>query len=190
MKKEDIVELIKKDKWMMNVLNIVKTLNLQDWYIGAGFVRGKVWDMLHDYSKRTPLPDIDVIYLNKNDFTDKEIAKDSTKTEIFYQNKLKTLMSDVNWSVTNQARMHVFHKDKPYKSSEEALSQWVETATCVGVRLDEKNNLVLSAPRGIDDLVNLILKPTPKFKKNKGTFYKRMTDKDWLRKWPKLRVVV
>lgn len=188
MTKEDILELIKNDSQMMKILETVKTLNLPDWYIGAGFIRSKVWDTLHNYSKPTPIPDIDVIYLKNGDFSPEEISKDTTKVEIEYENKLKKLMPSVNWSVTNQARMHVFHDDPPYVSSQEALSKWVETATCVGVKIDDNHQLVLSAPRGIKDLVNLILRPTSTSPQAIATFHERIKNKDWLKKWPKLTI--
>lgn len=66
MTKKDILKLIEKDPWMMKVLDTVQQLNLPDWWIGAGFVRSKVWDYLHGYTVRTHLPDIDVIYFEKN----------------------------------------------------------------------------------------------------------------------------
>jgi hypothetical protein len=188
MTKEEIIKLIKGDHWMMEVLRIAKTLNLPDWYIGAGFIRSKVWDTLHGYSKRTSLPDVDVIYMDKTDFTANEANKESTKAEIFNEERLKKLLPEVKWSVTNQARMHLFHNRTPYKSSEEALGEWVETATCVGVRLDKNNQLILSTPRGIDDLVNLILRPVSKGPDNVALFRQRIKDKKWLEKWPKLRV--
>jgi len=137
-------------------------------------------------TKRTLIPDIDVIYLDRNDFTNEEAGKESTKAEIRYENKLRVLMPEINWSVTNQSRMHLFHNDKSYVSSEEAIGQWVETATCVGVRLDKENNVIVAAPRGIDDLVNMILRPTSDFQKE--LFSKRVNNKGWLKKWPKLRI--
>jgi hypothetical protein len=190
MTKEGIIQLIKNDIWMMNVLSIAKTLNLPDWYIGAGFIRSKVWDTLHGYSKRTSLPDVDVIYLDKTDFTASEANNESTKAEISYEKKLKKLLPEVKWSVTNQARMHLFHDTAPYISSEKALSEWVETATCVGIRLDQNNQLVLSAPRGIDDLVNLILRPISNTPEKVAMFSQRIKDKKWLEKWPKLRIEI
>lgn len=190
MTKEEIVELIRNDDWMMSVLKTAKTLDLPGWYIGAGFIRSKVWDTLHGYSKRTSLPDVDVIYLNREDFVDEEARKESTKAENLYEEKLKIMMPEVGWSVTNQARMHLFHKTKPYRSSEEALNEWVETATCVGVRLIDNNQLILSAPRGVDDLTNLILRPISKDPVVVKYFYQRIENKKWLEKWPKLRVVV
>ena len=185
----DIVRIIKDDPWMMDVLKMVKKLNLPDWWIGAGFIRSKVWDTLHDYKTRTPLSDVDVIYFDKDDFSKEELNSETSKKEIYYENLLRSEDPSVNWSVTNQARMHVFHNDKPYTSSEDALSQWVETATCIGVRLLENNEVVLSTPRGIDDLINLVLRPSSTTPKGIESFNNRIQNKKWLSKWPKLKVV-
>lgn len=185
----DIIRTIKDDQWMMDVLKKVKKLNLPDWWIGAGFIRSKVWDTLHNYKVRTPLNDVDIIYFDKNDFSKEEANSESTKKEIYYESLLKSKDSNVNWSVTNQARMHLFHNDRPYTSSEDALSQWVETATCIGVRLLENDEVQLSTPRGIKDLVNLILRPSITTPEGIRNFDSRVKNKNWLIKWPKLKVV-
>lgn len=190
MNEKDILNLIKEDGWMMEILRATKEINLPDWWIGAGFVRSKIWDHLHNYKNRTPIPDIDVIYFDKNDFSEDETNADTTKSEIKYENELKKIMPDVNWSVTNQARMHVNHNHPQYKNSSEGLSYWVETATCVGVKLNDKNELVLTAPHGIDDLVNLILRPTKDSYSDNKMFEERVAKKNWLTKWPKLKVVL
>ena len=39
---QDIVEIISKDKWMMNVIELAAKLELPDWWICAGFIRAKV----------------------------------------------------------------------------------------------------------------------------------------------------
>lgn len=186
MTKKDIIFLIEQDRWMMEILQFVKKLKLSDWWIGAGFVRSKVWDFLHEFKERTALPDVDVIYFNKNDFTKEEIRKDTTKSEAKYEALLRKQKEDINWSVTNQARMHVLHNDLPYKTSEEALSRWVETATCIGVRLDEDEKVVLTAPYEVTDLVNLALRKTPEA--DTKTFNERVAKKNWLNKWPKLKI--
>lgn len=182
--KKDIVDLIQNDKWMMDILEQARKLNLPDWWIGAGFVRSKVWDILHGYKVRTPMSkasDIDVIYFDKNDFTEDESKFDRTQKEIYYEELLKKNIPNINWSVTNQARMHLFHGDKRYISSEDALAQWVETATCIGVKLNKNNNLILSTPRGINDLVNLVLRPTPNANNSIDLFYERINKKQWLK---------
>ena len=188
MNKRDIILLIEKDEWMMNALRAAQSLNLPDWWIGAGFVRSKIWDYLHGYKKRTPLPDIDCIYFDAGDFTENEMKSDTTKAEKDYEKALGKLFPSVKWSVTNQARMHIFHDRPPYKSSEEALSGWVETATCIGVKL-ENGKIILSAPHGVKDLVNLILRPTPNYIGSEW-FDRRMKEKKWIKKWFKLKIVV
>ncbi len=48
----------------------------------------------------------------------------------------------------------------PYSSSLDVISKFPETATALGIKLDDKNNLILTAPFGISDVVNLEVKPT------------------------------
>lgn len=179
MSKKDIILLIENDKWMMDILHFVESLDLSDWWVGAGFVRSKVWDHLHGYKKRTPLPDIDIIYFDPNG---KKID------EIKYWKMLKLKFPDQKWSVTNTAFRHLkIGRKTPYKSSTEALSEWVETATGIGVSLS-KGKIRLCVPNGISDLVNLVLRPTKVYKNNIQVFEKRIKDKKWLEKWPKLAV--
>ena len=64
---EDIIRLVSEDEWMMDILRSAKSLNLPDWWVCAGFVRSKIWDVLHEFNDRTPLPDIDVIYFDESD---------------------------------------------------------------------------------------------------------------------------
>ena len=178
---KDILEIISKDKWRMRVLKLVLALGLPDWWIGAGFVRNKVFDCLHGYKKRTPLNDVDVIYFDRKNL--------SERREAYYQNKLKEKMPQVNWSVTNQARMHKLNGDKPYKNSADGLARWTETPTCVGVKIDKTGRLVLAAPHGIKDLVNLVVRPGPLAKHRLGTYAKRMKEKNWRKRWSRLRIL-
>ena len=182
MNKTDVVNLIQKDAWMMKVLHTAKSLDLSDWMIGAGFVRNKVWDYLLGYqNKQVPTNDIDLIYFDPRN-TDEEQEK-------IYDDILRQKFP-LNWSCKNQARMHKKHKDRPYKNSKDALAHWVETATCIAVKLNEKDELELIAPYGVDDLVNLILRPSPYFhnEENIKYFYQRIKEKAWLKQYPKLKI--
>lgn len=182
MQEKDILSLIEKDPWMMEILIAVREIDLPDWWIGAGFVRSKVWDFLHGYRARTLIPDIDVIY-----FDLKNATEDHEKE---FEKMLKDKNPDVSWSVKNQARMHTLHNHAPYKNATEGLSHWVETATCIGVKLDKNNSFILAAPHGVDDLVNLILRPTENIPEELKKFKERVRSKKWLEKWPKLRIVI
>jgi len=109
MTEKQIREIIEKDSWMMEILEITRKLDLPDWWIGAGFVRSKVWDFLHGYTQRTAIPDIDVIYFDKSDTSENK--------EKIIEQTLYDALPKINWSVKNQARMHILHNDEPYKNS-------------------------------------------------------------------------
>ncbi|WP_341517934.1 nucleotidyltransferase family protein [Bacillus paramobilis] len=180
---QDIVRLIENDEWMMNVLQMAKSLELPDWWICAGFVRSKIWDTLHNYEARTAMPDVDVIYydsLHKD-----EIYEQSLET------KLKNIDATIPWSVKNQARMHVVNNMPPYSSSVDAISKFPETATALGVTLDELNNVILTAPCGIEDVLSLQVKPTAHFLESKERIHmykNRVNKKNWQDKWPNITI--
>jgi len=180
---EKIISLIREDKWMMDILKSAKSLNLPDWWICAGFVRSKIWDTLHNFSQRTLIPDIDVIYFDPTSIDELEEKK--------LEEKLKILMPNTPWSVKNEARMHIKSNMPPYSSSVDAISKFTETATALGVKLDEKDNLVITAPCGISDVVNLVVKPTPFFTETKERveiYEDRITKKKWKSTWHNLKV--
>ena len=177
---QDIIELITADEWMMHVLQCASSLGLPDWWVCAGFVRSKVWDTLHRYEERTPLPDVDVIYFEP-DIVDEE-------TEKRLERILTNLDPTIPWSVKNQARMHVVNHVCPYSSSIDGMSKFPETATAIGVTLDDKEELHLSAPYGVEDLIFMRIKPTPYFEQSQ-LFKDRLIAKKWSAKWPKVKEV-
>ena len=67
----------------------------------------------------------------------------------------------------NQARMHVVNNMPPYSSSVDAISKFPETATALGVTLDEQNNIILTSPCGTEDVLSLQVKPTAHFLETK-----------------------
>ncbi|MCU5024571.1 nucleotidyltransferase family protein [Bacillus cereus] len=180
---QDIIRLIENDEWMMNVLQMAKSLELPDWWICAGFVRSKIWDTLHDYEAKTAMPDVDVIYYDS--LHQDEIYEQSLET------KLMNIDATIPWSVKNQARMHVVNNMPPYSSSVNAISTFPETATALGVTLDELNNVILTAPCGIEDVLSLQVKPTAHFLKSKERLHmykNRVIKKNWQSKWPSITI--
>ncbi|MBP3950246.1 nucleotidyltransferase family protein [Bacillus suaedae] len=181
--RDEITTLIEEDKWMMEILNATKSLNLPDWWVCAGFVRSKIWDVLHEFSVRTPIPDIDVIYFDAADLG--ELAEKKL------EDQLRTLLPNIPWSVKNEARMHLRNNVEPYSSSVDAMSKFPETATALGVKLDERNKVILAAPCGISDAVHLEVKPTPYFRNNQNLapiYNERILKKNWQARWNKLRI--
>ncbi|MEK5069064.1 nucleotidyltransferase family protein [Sporosarcina sp. FSL K6-1508] len=181
---EDILWLIREDKWMMELLKCAKSLNLPDWWICAGFVRSKIWDVLHGFDVRTTIPDIDVIYYDR--------TNSEKSTEKKHEEALKRLLPAIPWSVKNQARMHSVSNSPPYTSSINAISRFPETATALGVKLDDRENLVLTAPHGIVDVVNLRVTPTPTFHEKKEQikiYEERIRKKNWQAVWNKVEII-
>ena len=180
---QDIIQLIQNDPWMMDVLQMAKSLGLPDWWICAGFVRSKIWDTLHNYEVRTTTPDVDVIYFDS-------LLKDEAYEQSL-EKKLTNLDASIPWSVKNQARMHVVNNMPPYSSSVDAISKFPEIATALGVTLDEQNNVILAFPCGIEDVLSLQVKPTAHFLETKERIHmynKRVMKKNWQSKWPNITI--
>ena len=176
----DIANVIQQDDWMMGILQAAQTLNLPDWWIGAGFVRSKVWDMLHGFSIRTPIDDIDVVFFDPKDTRE--------ETEKRYDARLAQLNPSVKWSTKNMARMYQVNNDPAYKNTVDGFSHWPEIPTCIGATLHGEI-VTVAAPLGIDDLVSLRVTANPNTSRNPQLFLERMQKKQWQKTWPNLTIV-
>lgn len=180
MTKEDILRLIERDLWMMEVISIAKSLELKDWVIGAGFVRNKVWDCLSGkIVNGVDTPDVDLVYYDSggnDEEADEKLSKELSERTGF------------NFEIVNEFYAHTWNNLAPYKSTEDAISQWPETVTAVGVTMDNSGKIRLVAPYGIDDLINFIVRPTPLFINKIDLLRERVVKKKWLEKWPNIKV--
>jgi hypothetical protein len=180
----DILALVVADGWMMAALGAVAGLGLPDCWIGAGFLRGAVWDRLHGYTERTPLDDIDVIYFDP--------AALDPAAEAALERRLGAALPGLPWEVRNQARMHLRNGDAPYRDTADALTHWLETPTAVALRLNDAGALELLAPFGTGDLLDMVVRPTPHARAHAhrlAAYRERVEKKNWPAKWPKMRVV-
>lgn len=110
----DVERLVRADPWMMDVLSVAEELDLPDWWIGAGFLRNKIWDTIEGNDSVERI-DIDLVCFDPTDLSsESEDRYDKTLTKVFPEGK---------WETCNQARMHTYHNDEPYKSSAEAIAR-------------------------------------------------------------------
>jgi hypothetical protein len=176
---EDITRLISNDNWRMDVLKAAENLNLPNWWIGAGFLRNLVWDAIEGKTSRPK--DVDLVYFN-----DQEAAPE---TDWGYDEMMKKQFPFAEWEVRNQARMHYVNGFEPYTSTEDGISHWVETATCVAVNVKQGKYRYLFC-HGTDDLFGLVARPIPIFRAPKlmPIFFERVEKKQWQEKWPHLKV--
>ncbi len=172
--------ILRRDALRWRLLEVVSHLGLPDCWIAAGFVRNAVWDALHGRAPQPPLGDVDVIWFNPDSC---EVALDRT-----IEDKLRAAAPSINWSVKNQARMHFRNNDPPYQSATDAMRYWPETATAVAARRVGKDNLEIVSPLGLNDLFNLVLRPTQRFATEKLPIYEnRVRSKAWIETWPLLK---
>jgi hypothetical protein len=173
-----IDHIIAQDPVGMEQLRAVRTLDLPDWCIAAGFVRNRVWDHLHGIVPPRPPVDIDVLYFDTADV--------SKACEEAYEKRLNRLL-DAPWQVRNQARMHVWKNLPPHRSTADAMTYWLETVTAVGVRLETDDSLTVVAPLGTDDLLGLRCRPTAFGRTRRDEYEARIASKRWRELWPKVR---
>ncbi|WMY87541.1 nucleotidyltransferase family protein [Pseudomonas shirazica] len=181
-KSSTIQAIISNDHVRRRLLEIVRSLNLPDCWIGAGFVRNAVWDYLHARDSSPVSTDVDVIWFDGERCTPKQ----DDALEAF----LRNVDPSVKWSVKNQARMHVQNGDDPYQSATDAMRYWPETATAVAVRMLENGTCEVAAPLGLEDLFDLVIRPAGRFATEKNAIYqKRVKSKSWLEVWPMLTLL-
>lgn len=174
----DVVDFLNQQASLRALLTHVAALDLRDCYLAAGVLRNALWDALHE---RKPsfdaLEDVDVIYFDP-------VASEAARDRVL-ERRLAASKPDAPWSVKNQARMHHRNGDAPYESCLEAMSHWPETATAIAARLRD-GALEVVAPYGVDDLLALHVRPTPTFLHKLDVYRRRILDKRWAERWPRL----
>lgn len=161
-------------------MGLVDSLGLPQGCIGAGFLRNLVWDHYHGHASDCRREDIDVL------FYDRAITDAAYDAEI--EATLRDSAPGLNWSVKNQARMHLGNHDAPYSSVEDAMRYWPETATAVAAKRSGKECIVI-APFGLADLERLILRLTSAAPHKIAAFLSRVEARNWHGRWPKLTVI-
>lgn len=179
----DLPDLVMRDRWMMRVLSAAEEADLPDWWIGAGFLRNTIWDAIVGNNTRYRYPgDVDLVYFDDTEPT--------PEADWGLDQEMQDRHPFATWQVRNQARMHVVDGFEPYSSTADGIAHWVETATCVGVRLrsGEPEFLVCY---GVEDLLGLIARPIPLFCHAEliELFHRRITEKRWRDRWPGLRIL-
>ncbi|MDF0480301.1 nucleotidyltransferase family protein [Vagococcus sp. PNs007] len=174
-------EIIENNQEIMDVLRIIEGLDLKEGCLCAGTIRNLIWQEVFDNSETAMiLTDVDVI------FFDPEMSYDETLKR---EKELNSNTPNCQWELKNQVYMHVHHPNQtPYKSVEDAISNFPERCTAVGAYL-ENDKLRLIAPFGWNDNVRGIVRPTPSFSESSTNlaYYKtRVESKNWQMRWPKL----
>lgn len=182
MNTDALFEILAADLTAMQHLRAVRDFGPKQAFLAAGFVRNRYWDSLYSSVQVGAPSDVDVVYF--------DTGTASKSMDLHYECILAKRFPDVDWQVRNQAYMHGFGGHMPFTDLEDALMHWSETATALGVRLDEHDHLHLIAPFGLDDLYGHVLRMTPVMQATDPTgFSERIERKQWRARWPQVTVI-
>ena len=184
---EELIGILTKSLLINSALDLTLRLNLQDWYIAAGAISQTVWNYMHGFELDEHIRDIDLVYFDPDTSYDAE--------DKFVQLSEK-LFADlpVEIEIRNQARVHMWFHDHfgkeilPYKSTQEAIASWLTIPTCVGITLNEHDQIEVYSPYGLDDLLDMIVRPNLSRGIDSKPSYIEKTDR-WKKVWPKLTIV-
>ncbi len=188
--------LLEKNNAIHQILVRVQSLRLPDWCLGAGCIAQTVWNALHGFELSDNIQDYDLAYFDSTDLS--EAAEDRCVTSV------RSILRDLGVviDVKNEARVHLWYENRfgqairPYHSIEDAIGSWPTTATSIGVRREENENLTVIAPFGLSDLFSMIVRPNKKQldyfltgdQSTSREVYSQKSRK-WAKSWPKLVVV-
>jgi len=147
------LQLILADTPISTVLPAIAQLNLPDWWLAGGAVRNTVWRSIFGDDCGLGIKDFDIAFFDIEGNRSQELAAKTTLTEQFpnEQFDVKNQASFARWRLGHRA----------YTSTEDGITDWLHTATAVGVRLDVQGEWQFFTPYGLDDLFGGIIRPTP-----------------------------
>jgi hypothetical protein len=179
------LRIIQKNSAIRTVLTGGFVNNIQNWYLVAGCLNQTVWNYLTGRNVQNGIKDYDLIYFDPDISKQKEL-----KIKEAVIKKYRNL--NVSFDVVNQARVHTWmEKDmgikiRPLLSTEDAISTWPITVSCLGVR-KENGRFVVVAPYGLSDTLNMTLRPNKTTVMRKSDFYYKVNN--WVKRWAELTVI-
>jgi uncharacterized protein len=169
--------------WLMGILEAVRDCDPPDWLVGGGMIYKLVWNRLHGYAEAAHIKD--VVFDPKNLGSERELPVERC---------LYARCPDASREAKNQAPVHLWYAEKfgyavpPLRSSEEDFEANPGTATAVRVRLLTDEVLYVTAPLGLSDLFEPVLRRNPR-RVTPEPFRKWVVVKGFRAKWPGVRVV-
>ncbi|WP_375506332.1 nucleotidyltransferase family protein [uncultured Nostoc sp.] len=171
------LQMILADTPIDTVLRAIAQLNLPNWWLAGGAVRNTVWSAIFGNECKLGIKDFDIAFFDIEGNRSQELAAKATLTQQF---------PDEQFDVKNQASFARWRPgSRPYTSTEDGITDWLHTATAVGVRLDTQGQWQFFTPYGLDDLFGGIIRPTPAHTHNLDAHNKAS---GFLQKCPHLRL--
>ncbi|WP_298162611.1 nucleotidyltransferase family protein [Brevundimonas sp.] len=181
-----LVEIVRADADLMQVLTTVRGLGLPDWRVFSGAVYQSVWNAVTGRPVGYGRKDFDLGYFDPDTSWDAEDVVIKRVAAAFDE----PFRSDVE--VRNQARVHLWFMDRfgedyePLPDTDAALARFVAPAFAIGVRLDDDDMISVAAPFGLQDVFGMVIRPNPNRPPAKGWDKVVASARS---RWPELQVV-
>lgn len=147
----ELIEILKQNRFLMNILDDVSTLDLPNWYLAAGGIFQNVWNALDGKPAGYGLHDIDLVFFDAEHVDQKFDETLEKKLAAKFQ---------LEFDVHNEAGMHLKNgRSQPYESCEDAIANWIATAHCVGIT-GTSSAIKVYAPYGLADIFSKTVRPT------------------------------
>ena len=182
--KQVLYSIIKENRILFEIIQKAQTLEISNYYIGAGCICQTVWNYQNNLDLMYGISDVDFVY-----FDDDTSYESEDSIVRLVQRTFAHLPIEID--VKNQARVHLWYEDhygyrlQPYESTEAAINTWPTTATAIGVKLMD-NQFLVYAPYGLNDMFGQIVRAN-KTQITKETYTKKCNK--WLKKWNSLKII-
>ena len=181
----NLVELVRRNPVVREVLRRAEVLDLPGWYLTAGCLFQTVWNALDGQDPERGIRDYDLFY-----FDDEDLSWEAEDAVI---RRCSDAFAGCGGEVEvrNEARVHLWYEDKfetpcpPFRNTEDAIGCFAATACCVGIRTSGLDTAV-HAPYGLEDLFAFVLRPNPVLAP-RAVFEAKASR--WSELWPRLTVL-
>lgn len=181
-----LIDIVRADPMLMQVLTTVRGLDLPDWRLFSGAVYQGVWNAQTGRPVGYGVKDYDIGYFDPDTSWDAE--------DVFIKRVAAAFDAPLNSlvEVRNQARVHLWfgeHFNEPYEPlmrTDEALGRFVAPTFAVGVRLEADGAISVAAPFGLQDVFDMVIRPNPN--RPRATGWDKVIASARAR-WPELTVV-
>jgi uncharacterized protein len=177
--------LVRGEPWLLGVLAAARACGAPDCWVGGGVLRDLVWDQLDGEFDPARVKDVDVAFYDPGDLT--------PEADQAVEVALRRLAPQVPWDAKNQASVHLWYEQRfgfavePLRSAADGVATWPETATAVAVRLDDNDQLQITAACGLQDLLQGVCRRNPR--RVRVEWYRhRVQAKQVATRWPNVQI--
>ena len=175
----------------MAILERMRGNDLPEWYLSGGCLFQTVWNIEHGFEPSAGILDYDLFYFDGADL--------SAHSERVVGEGLARQFAHlpVEIEARNQARVPLWYEAefgapcRVFERCEDGIDGFLATCCCFGVRRADDEQLEVYAPRGFDDLFDLVVRPNPDRTVASGVLIDSYQSKvqRWSRVWPRLEIV-